>query len=191
MTDHPIIFSSRSVQATLADLKTQTRRVIKTKVPIQDGWRFMTCMDGMNEKHRGMHIFASDEVILKQGRNRTEYFNCPFGKVGDRLWVKEAYQILRTWYNRKLVEGVYINHDQTQVDDPFDTEGNAIRLTDAEWARYSKRKWPHQKMSARFMYKSLARIWLEITSIRPEKLQDISEEDAWWVIEFKVIKKER
>lgn len=98
----------------------------------------------------------------------------PQYQVGDHLYLQEPYQILRTWYKSHLVEGRYVNEDQTQPDDPFGPDETGIKLTDAEWARYSKRKWPHRVTSSRFMYKSLARTWFEVTDVRVALAQDIT-----------------
>jgi len=148
MKEHPILFNSEMARAVLEGRKTQTRRVIKN--PERLDWLML------DSEASGL---------------------CPYGQVGDLLWVKENYQILRTWYKKKAVEGVYINDDPTQVDDSFNADGKAIRLSDKEWDRYSKRKWPHRKTPALFMYKSLARFWYKITNIRVERVQDITPED--------------
>lgn len=67
MKERPIIFSGPMVRAILADKKTQTRRVTKPQ-PI---W----------VPHDG--ILAFDDAANRRIR-------CPYGQVGDRLWVKET-----------------------------------------------------------------------------------------------------
>jgi hypothetical protein len=56
---------------------------------------------------------------------------------------------------------------------------NSVTLTDAEMEKWKARKKPFAKTSGRFMYRSLVRIWLEITNIRAEQVQKISEEDCY------------
>ena len=99
-------------------------------------------------------------------------------QINTHLYMKEPYQILRTWYKRQLVEGVYLNDDPTQVDKPFDSDGKGILFSDEEWKKLLNRKWPHRKTSARFMYKSLARHWFEVEKVRCERVQDITPEDC-------------
>lgn len=62
MKERPIIFSGEMVRAILAGRKTQTRRVIKPQPVIQDGVAF-----------------------FKTGQR------CPYGQIGDRMWVREAW----------------------------------------------------------------------------------------------------
>jgi hypothetical protein len=65
MTERPIIFSGEMVRAILEGRKTQTRRVVK-------------------------HIEDNSPVITDP-----RIFNkpCPYGQPGDRLWVREAFQL--------------------------------------------------------------------------------------------------
>lgn len=83
---------------------------------------------------------------------------CPFGEVGKRLWVRE------TWAHHKLA----IN-SRTDDEGPFvyaaDTMAEQHRLGD---------KW---KPSIH-MPRCASRITLEVTGVRVERLQDISEADA-------------
>jgi hypothetical protein len=79
--------------------------------------------------------------------------SCPYGKVGDKLWVRETF-----------------------VPDYFDDHKPAYK---ADWneiaAEYiNEPKW---KPSIH-MPKSAARIWLEIISIKVERLQDITNTDS-------------
>lgn len=73
-TARPILFSAPMIQALLAGRKTQTRRIVKPQPPDNlamyrhcDGWRY----DGVD--------YQGDE---------TE--RCPYGIVGQYLWVRES-----------------------------------------------------------------------------------------------------
>lgn len=148
MTDRPILFSAPMVRAILAGTKTQTRRVI-TKFP----WKF----DGDNF----MREFA--------------HHDCPMGHPGDRLWVRE------TW-----AETINVNDMSPWPDRPhrfFEESGSAvIYRADGEW------EWLDDDGSideghsswkpSIFMPRWASRITLEITKVRVQRLQEISEEDA-------------
>lgn len=76
---------------------------------------------------------------------------CPYGEPGDRLWVRETWQ-------KRLVESGGFGYTYKANDHPFD----------------KATKW---KPSI-FMPREACRILLEVTDVRVERLQDISEEDA-------------
>jgi len=78
---------------------------------------------------------------------------CPYGQIGDILWVRETW--LKTMFRDE--EGWFFIY-RADCNDYDDYKG--------EWK------------SPRFMPKAASRIKLEITDIRVEKVQDISEEDA-------------
>lgn len=79
----------------------------------------------------------------------------PYGQIGDLLWVRETF----VW------EGT------TSYNDIFKL-GQFYYKADTE--KFGPTKWK----SSRFMPKIAARIWLEITDLTIERLQDISPEDA-------------
>ena len=150
--EYPILMSGEMVRATLADLKTQTRRVAKPQ-PMKFlrglGWVFKRFgWHGINAKATGWH------------------FN-PHGGPGDRLWVRE------TW-------GVWQRGDATPVrGQPYDPE--VIYRADDEcpdiphdllWEPFRWRPSIH-------MPKKLCRLWLEVKDVRIEPLQDITTEDIW------------
>jgi hypothetical protein len=158
--EKPIIFSSDMVKAILDGRKTQTRRIIKPQPPIiwdkckpikTDAGIISWCFE--NSKDPDFH----------------GYKNCPYGVVGDRLWVRESFEITGYSESTRRLKGIYLS-DKKKF--PF------CEITKTEWDKWESRKHQFRKTSGRFMYKSLARIWLEITSIRVERVQDISETDA-------------
>jgi len=78
----------------------------------------------------------------------------PHGLPGDVLWVRETFMPVTSYFEGKQEDGF------------------AYKSGDKEWGNYAKWKSP------RFMPKAAARIWLEITDVKIERLQDISENDA-------------
>lgn len=90
---------------------------------------------------------------------------CPYGKVGDRLWVRETYAILNLFTGNKQSGGIVFRAD---VGDcvQYDSYNEAGGFTISKW-----------KPSI-FMPRWASRITLEIVDIRMEHLRDISENDA-------------
>ena len=157
MKARPILFSTSMVQALLEGKKTQTRRVVKDK---KLGNR------GVNSKNFSQ---ISCESMRRQGGSAKQY--CPYGKVGDLLWVRETFivgvprdendmpvmknddYVWKTWYRASNPELLWDNQGEKEHDNP-------------PW-----------KPSIH-MPKSLSRLTLEITNVRIERLHDISENDA-------------
>ena len=126
MRERPILFNSEMVKAILEGRKTQTRRVIKPQPEDFDG----------------------DNILWK---GRWKPLNvCPYGQVGDRLWVKE------TW-TPDIFTGKPLWYKANGIPDS---------LKNIRW-----------KPSI-FMPRWASRITLEITGLRVERLQEITEEDT-------------
>ena len=140
--ERPILFSAPMVRAILDGTKTQTRRVVK---PAHKAWIEMPVTHQLGEW---------DKRPL------------PYGKTGDRLWVREAFAIVpRTAY--RCSEGV----QQT------------LRPDDDHDAAIYREGWVRSTGGFRWrpsihMPRWASRINLEITGVRVEKLQDISVTDA-------------
>ena len=133
MKERPIIMSTESVSAILEGRKTQTRRVINPKMFIE--------IDEGNEPSIEQSNPKFGEAVLK-------YAKCPYGKVGDRLWVREAYKHIGNELHYKA--DCYYHEDERT----------------ASWK------------SPLFMPKRFSRLILEITNIRVERLGEITEKDA-------------
>lgn len=152
MKTYPIPFSTEMVQAILEGRKMQTRRVIKTQPPTED---FLNA---------GNAIAFNTEKTL----NHTVYF--PYGQVGGVLWVREEHLITFS-EDRKFISVEFKNGEVYH----YYHKELSLSLLKKLYKRKTIGKWQR----ARFLPKELARIFLEITNIRVERLQAISRGDAF------------
>lgn len=83
MTERPILFQDRLVQAILADRKTQTRRIIKG-LPDWFTTQDRTWVEGYGLA-KNTTFAALDSPVGKASAK------CPYGTDGDILWVREAW----------------------------------------------------------------------------------------------------
>lgn len=159
MKERGIIFSSEMVRAILDGRKTQTRRIMKPQP---------TPCDYVDErgKARGGHQWPSNifrtmlhvEGELQNGDGGWKGLvgdACPFGDVEDRIWVRE------TWQCGLCTESTFA-YKATH------------KPSDLEEGWNEKIKWRPSSQMPRWA----SRILLEITSVRVERLQDISQADA-------------
>ncbi len=155
MKERPIIFTADSVRAILDGQKIMTRRVVKPQPALGGNAPWMNGGWFPNAKHKKARHYAN-ESHFKKGMPKDF---CPYGIPGDRLWVKEVW-----WdaFRRTADEnGCVYKADY----------GHRMDLTE-----YMAEGQPWK--SPRFMFRWASRIMLELTAIRLERVQDISEEDA-------------
>lgn len=157
MKERPILFSTPMVQAILEGRKTMTRRAMKIQPPQGSGYKFGTNCTGPRHKENGMHhwIGIKDDGYTVFDTDQP-YFKCPYGKPGDVLWVREKF--------RKLINcetGEFSSWDYY-----------------ADMPEKFHEMYPHKWKPSIHMPKSACRLRLLIKSIRVERLQDITEEDA-------------
>lgn len=145
MKERPILFKTEMVKAILEGRKTQTRRVVKINIRREIEGNSPTCFSVFDKSGLQYYNKKLDEPLT------AESF-CPFGEVGEILWVKE------TW--SPLVVGGGKNFDLIS----YKANGD-IPSADG-WE------------PSLFMPKSACRLKLRITNIRCERLNDITEEDA-------------
>jgi len=163
MNLHPILFNDEMVRAILEGRKTQTRRPIKPPV---DGLAFT----GWHPEDMSIALFAREDEVGKTHWSS----RCPYGIPGDRLWVRETWQLLVTcavgwgdgpddWdYDVEEAEGI-----PKQL--PYDGEV-VYRATDPEAAT-----WWHPSIH---MPRWASRIDLEVTDVRVQRLRDIEWRDV-------------
>lgn len=148
--EKPILFSGPMVRAILDGRKTQTRRIVKHHLP--------TGLCDVRVMEEGPQIYGAGGVWLS--------LKCPFGEVGDRLWVRE------TWRGCDECEmKVMVNYQADDTVNDFwtvDSPAIARNMNLLDW------KWKPSIHMPRWA----SRITLEVTGVRVERLNEISEADA-------------
>ncbi|MGX0496923.1 hypothetical protein ACUXGN_000872 [Klebsiella aerogenes] len=169
ITERGMIFNAEMVRALLDDRKTQTRRIMKPQpepCPRGGHWWpsnvFKTMLHVEEEMQNG-----------KGGWGGLVGDACPFGDVGDRIWVRETFQ--GPLFDYEQMES-YLE-DSSKFEKPefcqYAADGKpAPEYYDADDnLRHGWRPSIHMPRWA-------SRILLEITDVRVERLNAISEEDA-------------
>ncbi|HFP6242285.1 TPA: hypothetical protein ACHJMM_004644 [Klebsiella pneumoniae] len=89
MTERGMIFNAEMVRAILDGRKTQTRRVMKVQ-PESNQLGLLLITDSTKRSDIGKYHWAESNATGNHVRSKL--FSCPFGAVGDRIWVREAYR---------------------------------------------------------------------------------------------------
>ncbi len=156
MTERGMIFNSEMVRAILDGRKTQTRRPIKWK---------QTRFTEIGERDDGSKWPWSEDA-----EHACDFWHpCPFGAVGDRIWIRESFfpAPLEMQYTppRKTMWNIAYR-DGVQMEKLAPAEYNPLI--------YNYERWTPSIHMPRWA----SRILLEITDVRVERLNAISEEDA-------------
>jgi hypothetical protein len=118
----------------------------------------------------GHKTLPTDDVwwhVLVGGGGKGTPATCPYGVPGDRLWVQEAYAF--PWLGGADVLCRYLADDTQRT----------VILTPEDCAKVMARKSDRHKVQpGRFMYRSCSRIFLEVSEVSVERLQDITGYDA-------------
>lgn len=163
MSKHiPILFSTPMVQAILEGRKTQTRRTKGLEDMSDSKFEYKGIPDGLPATHAFARMFNGHWV-------ETLHKFCPYGQPGDVLWVREEHLI----YWEELSHCWIVQYKDDTVKNFYYKE-LSLDLNKRLKKRKSLGKWQR----GRFLPKELCRIWLEVVSVRAERLQDISESDA-------------
>lgn len=155
MTERGMIFNGEMVRAILDGRKTQTRRPVK--FPVHD-------------KNLGCELAGNE---LAGELSAGNYLNSAFGKPGDRIWVRETFQ--GPLFDYDLMDSYC--KDPTPFEKPefcvYKADGvPAPEFYDADDELHCC--WRPSIHMPRWA----SRILLEITDVRVERLNAISEEDA-------------
>lgn len=143
MKERPILFKGDMVRAVLEGRKTQTRRPVKPQ-PLGD------------DDHSARLMLEAGIAVV-----------CPFGHVGDRLWVRETYGIATG-------NGQYPVYRADAVEDDSG-ERSGVWIGDNFYSYEGSRRW----FPSIHMPRSICRITLEITGVRVERLKEIGLGDLW------------
>lgn len=163
--ERPILFSGPMVRAILAGRKTQTRRVVNPQPP--EGQTIGVC----HYSPTGWAYCEDPKCVQPDGCTCKPVRN-PYGDIGDRLWIKEKWALV-SWGGEDGIDdwtypipkqppglGWSVHH---AAGGPYETD--CIEDRGFRWR------------PSIHMPRWASRITLEITDVRVERLQDISEED--------------
>lgn len=151
MTTKGIIFSAPMVRALLAGTKMQTRRLIEpTSKPTQPG---------------DILISWPAKASIRQGAR----FRPPYAP-GDRLYVRE-----RLW-----VTGEGVKYGRAAFENPFAYNADVNHIMHPGRDLWLRKFNPDRAIGipAIHMPRWASRLWLEVTEVRVQRLQDISGNDA-------------
>lgn len=164
--ERPIPFSEAMVRAILDGAKTQTRRVIDPQ-PVLPFYRKLKAMDG---SIGGMWTEHGGELDGQRAETR---YPIRYGKPGDRLWVREAFNSYsRCCEPSKIADASYVLfRDGGQMTRTRVYTRPLNRYADGAFDGIKWRPSIHLPRWA-------SRITLEVTRVRVERVQDISEGDA-------------
>lgn len=191
MKERPILFSGPMVRAILEGRKTQTRRIIKPQpldvVPMRDAANQYTYQFGL---------------CLNYSRVIEKMIQSPYGIPGDRLWVRETWNVIKCHSSHEYGDCCFFAWDWSVA--PWDMlcheckalkgcnrpvlayaadgeDGNPAELypgLDIRNGRTVKTKPELSWRPSIHMPRKASRIDLLVTNTRVERLQDISIEDA-------------
>jgi hypothetical protein len=173
MQERPILFSGEMVKAILENRKTQTRRIIKPQFSTVwgSGCPNESTFKLMNGDQRWADAFGA-HVDIETPSHHWQWIFCPYGKAGDRLWVRE------TWADNFSghVSHAGILYRATAASERSHHGYWAKEIAPNKWVDHYDR--PFNWKPAILMPRGIARITLEITKVRVERLQEISDADT-------------
>lgn len=143
----PILFNTAMVKAILEGKKTCTRRLIKLPKHIE-------------KQRNGLYTLSTEGSVYtdQDFKDVVDYIKPPY-KVGDILYVRE------TWTNTLTPDG--------NIGFAYKADGEPENFL--WWGNAKKGKW-EVWMPSIHMPKEAARIFLKVTSVRAERLKDITDE---------------
>ncbi|MGG4624019.1 hypothetical protein ACLPHD_06555 [Serratia odorifera] len=186
MKERPVILNSEMVRAILDGRKTQTRRVMKVQPkPSEtrpgDFWfssKKLESMVHVSDFMPGSSPIADCHLFFQE-------HCCPFGQVGDRLWVRETWGVVSHDLdeNGRIIDWIPDRPAKAIHEMPFGNgyySGHAIYAADGEfvWGDDDGHGERSCWKPSIHMPRTACRILMEITAVRVERLNDISQEEA-------------
>lgn len=172
MTDISILMSAPMVRACLREIeqpgtgKTQTRRVLNPQpYPLEAKPGYWNASGSV-----GGRICVSDRALLDLHRKP---------KAGERLYVREAWRVGRRWDEtppRDLdPQSMTVFLD---AGGSIANQGKPGNWQPSSWPEQGRPEWVGKHRQGMHMPRWASRLTLIVTSVKVERLQDISNEDA-------------
>ncbi|MBD3598973.1 hypothetical protein HCN11_03095 [Enterobacter kobei] len=145
MKERGMIFNAEMVRAILDGRKTQTRRIMKVQ-PDTPEFGLRRIIESSIANEIGMYFWSQEDA--RGIKARSKQFSCPYGDVGDHIWVRETF---------------------CAVPDNDEPAGCSALLYAAD-GNGPYGKWTPSILMPRWA----SRLTLEITGVRAERLQAIT-----------------
>jgi hypothetical protein len=172
--EKPILFSGEMVRQILAGKKTQTRRVIKPQPyrgRLSKGWNQNGTMKYVEAwrwepTSRDLHNWHDDEDPNVGPWCKWFHAMCPYGGVGDRLWVRETFG-----FGWDSGAGFY-----TALS-PSGKEKEPEKIFYKADGKWDESNGKHCWRPSIHMPRWASRLTLEITDVHVQQIQEISAKD--------------
>ncbi|HCD1345727.1 TPA: hypothetical protein M9Z22_004755 [Klebsiella pneumoniae subsp. pneumoniae] len=174
ITERGMIFNGEMVRALLSGRKTQTRRIIKPQPEVT----LSGSLSGrwLSRPLNGLLLPKIEDIAI----------HCPFGAVGDRIWVRETWGVVSHAFSD---DGLMIDwvpdRPATAIHEmPFGNgyySGYAIYAADGDFTWGDDDGYEDGRSCWKpsiHMPRAASRILLEITDVRVERLRSMSQDDA-------------
>ena len=171
--DRPIILNAAMVRAVLSGQKTQTRRPIKPQPPTECSIHYMLGAESWlsrDQQNPLSHYWEAwwGESFLNRPKGHLcggHKVRSPFGQTGDRLWVRETWQ---HYQNSGQRAADFSEHQRFAANCFYRADESNPRTKPLSG------KWRPSLLMPRWA----CRLVLPLVSVRVERVQDITEEDA-------------
>lgn len=161
MAIKPILFNTEMVRAILDGRKTYTRRLVKF-------------LPGENSQWTG---YIKDGLMLYNGRNEPCIRKVPY-QPGDIMYVRETWQCWRA-HRYEATADIRFRAGGDDVRLQF-ANGNTDSIDRLDYDTFVHKWFSHngEWKPSLFMPKEAARIWLKVTDVRVERLQEMKPVDV-------------
>lgn len=177
MRERPILFNADMVRAVLDGRKTQTRRIIQSAAKnMQARGHEVISHRAAGDKWYGDYVYSMrDRSGVWQDFTNDQFLaKCPFGVVGDRLWVRE------TWMPDAPRDGSWGDVEF------YGCKGSPLSMIPERYRKpehcIHRASWDGSEMvgwtPSIHMPRWASRITLEVTGVRVERLNSMTEKDA-------------
>lgn len=164
--ERPILFSGPMVRAILDGRKTQTRRIVKIPPVMVDPDPMQTTVGWLDQHECGPGWYCWMSDYSEEG---AIVLPCPYGAVGDRLWVRE------TWNAMDFTRGSGKMWNEMSKEERLSARWYPVYKVDEDPEESGNYGGPY--VPSIFMPRWASRILLEIESVRVERLQEIRTAD--------------
>lgn len=154
MSERPILFSGAMVRAILQGQKQQTRRAVVPQPEVSPQGNLAG--KWLSKPLAGLLLPKVSDIVA----------HCPYGKAGDLLWVRE-----NGWQRPERTPRMMREGADTWAPYYYDAD-----ITEADHAQF--KEWGFKRRPSIHMPRRFCRLVLEVTAVRVERLEDISEADA-------------